>query len=695
MIAPNIEPLLPEDPRELGTYRTLGRLGAGGMGVVYLGLGPDGRQVAIKVIRREFAADPGYRARFESEVANARRVASFCTAAVLAYGEQEGMPFLVTEFVPGMSLKEYVETQGAFPAAQLRGLVIGIATALLAIHTARLVHRDLKPHNVLRAADGPRVIDFGIARATDSASQHTATGVVVGSPGWIAPEQLFENRVSTAGDIFAWGSLAAYAATGRHPYGTGNMMVLAVRAQQGAHDLSGVPMDLLPLVEAALDPDPDRRPTGERILTELMGVAAEQEAHTQISSVWTPGFLPQEPRNPVVPASTLPPGVPGGTRPPHPQPSGATWMTSQGGAPQYQQQHQYRPTDFAASVAAPLLQGTRPGPGAPPHTPPPVPLPPSGPPSRGRWIVPVASAAAVALVAGLGYLGKGLLQDEKGSPDPENPAAVVQEGALAAPEAAAKALSGAVPAVVALYSFDHKDKGSFTDQGLPVSPSFLQQWTVVHGSPETIENAKTDKASAVLKLSALGVISVADDRIEALVSGTRQTASAYGPTEESVEARVRLAKEGASWLVADVSNVDENQEPVLDTASSWPGTDGKTLTQDASKCLMNYLDFSYSTKDIHKNTMRVCLAEQALTSDLPAWQNQIGQEVAVHGTILDVAFQTFPAPSRDPVLMVSTRTSKRSGAGSEQLHGVIWRMTMKQVDGVWRAVRIEQLSRFE
>jgi len=373
-------------------------------------------------------------------------------------------------------------------------------------------------------------------------------------------------------------------------------------------------------------------------------------------------------------------------------------MTSPGGAPQhqyqYQQQPQYRQPDFAASVAAPLQQGTRPGVGAPPHTPPPVPLPP-GRPSRSRWIVPVASVTAVALVAGLGYLGKGLLQDEEGSPNPNTPEVVVQEGALTAPEAAAKALSGAVPTVEALYGYDHKDKGSFADQGLPVSPSFLQQWTLAHGSPETIENAKTDKASAVLRLSTLGVISAADDRIEALVSGTRRTTSAYGPTEESVEARVRLVKEGASWLVADVSNVDENQEPVLDTASSWPGTDGKALTQDASNCLMNYLDFSYSTKDTHKSAMRICLAEQALTSDLPAWQNQIGQEVAVHGTILDVAFQTFPAPSRDPVLMVSTRTSKRSGAGSEQLYGVIWRMTMKQADGVWRAVRVEQLSRFE
>ncbi|MEO3787008.1 protein kinase [Actinocorallia sp. B10E7] len=706
MTEPNIDPLLPEDPRVLGGYRTLGRLGAGGMGVVYLGLGPDGRQVAIKVIRREFAADPGYRARFETEVANARRVASFCTAAVLAYGEQEGMPFLVTEFVQGVSLKEYVEKHGAFPAAQLRGLVIGIGTALLAIHTARLVHRDLKPHNVLLAEDGPRVIDFGIARATDSASQHTATGVVVGSPGWIAPEQLFEGKVSTAGDIFAWGSLVAYAATGRHPYGTGNMMVLAVRAQQGAHDLSGVPGDLLPLVEAALDPDPSRRPTGEQILTELMGVAAEQEAHTQISSVWTPDFLPSSGRTFTGLRATQPPHPQGGTlsqggtlppgrtSPPAQQPSGATWVTTPG-SPQQQ--------GFTASVAAPLQPGAYPGVQQSGHTPPPFPsAPPTGRPQTGRnrWIVPASSVAAVALVVGLGgYFGRDLLAEE--APATRNPGTFdalppgEESGSLAVPKDAAKAVNDALPTVSALYSYDYRKPASFADRDLPVQSSFLQQWTQTYWPPENLKNAKLDKQAAVLQLSSAGVISASSDRIEALVSGERKTTAEYGPIEEPVKARVRLVKEGGSWLVGDVSNVGEDQEPVKDPGALWPGSSGQALAQAASDCLGKYLTFTYEDKSLHASTVRGCLTDKALTEDLPAWQSQAVPGMTFHGTILDTAVQTVPAPSSAPTLLLSTKTVKTPEVGSGEVYGIIWRMTMKEVNGVWRATSIERLNKFE
>ncbi|MBE1533868.1 serine/threonine-protein kinase [Actinomadura algeriensis] len=286
--SPGAGALAPGDPEVIDGYRVLGKLGEGGMGAVFLALGTSGQKVAIKVIRPELAGTGSFRARFASEVANARRVASFCTARVLEHGETQGMPYLVTEYIEGPSLADYIKANGAVPAGRLRSIAVGVATALTAIHSVRLVHRDLKPANVLLSATGPRVIDFGIARAIDTAERHTRTGNVVGSPGWVAPEQLFDGRVGTAADMFAWGTLIAYAATGRHPFGTGNLATLAARAQEGRHDLSGVPTDLLPLVRAALAPTPAGRPTADAVLRHLVGTEDAQRAATDIiSREWT------------------------------------------------------------------------------------------------------------------------------------------------------------------------------------------------------------------------------------------------------------------------------------------------------------------------------------------------------------------------------------------------------------------------
>jgi serine/threonine protein kinase len=278
----SVRPLEPDDPVTVGPQRLLGRLGEGGMGVVYLGLDSTGRKVAIKVIRGDLARNPVFRARFDAEVANAQRVASFCTARVLDHGEADGVPYLVTEYIEGPSLTDYINAHGGFPPGALRSLAVGVATALTAIHAVRLVHRDLKPRNVLLAPDAPRVIDFGIARALDSDARHTRTGAVIGSPGYIAPEQAFDGQVSTAADIFAWGTLVAYAATGRNPFGTGSLMVLAARAKQAKYDLSGVPKDLQPMIRAALHPDPARRPTADALLVELVGEQAPERAATDL-----------------------------------------------------------------------------------------------------------------------------------------------------------------------------------------------------------------------------------------------------------------------------------------------------------------------------------------------------------------------------------------------------------------------------
>src|SRR6185312_12182964 len=214
-----VMPLEPGDPRTIGRYGLTGRLGTGGMGTVYLGraLG-GGPPVAVKVVHAELAGDPEFRARFADEVAAARRVAPFCTARVVDADPAARAPYLVTEFVDGVPLNVAVSDGGPLDESTLHGVALGVAAALSAVHAAGVVHRDLKPANVLLSLSGPRVIDFGIARALDVARRHTQAGMLVGTPGWMAPEQFRDGTVGPAADVFSWGSLVAYAATGHNPW---------------------------------------------------------------------------------------------------------------------------------------------------------------------------------------------------------------------------------------------------------------------------------------------------------------------------------------------------------------------------------------------------------------------------------------------------------------------------------------------
>ncbi|GAA0821292.1 protein kinase [Streptosporangium amethystogenes subsp. fukuiense] len=272
MNQPGVEGLRSGDPERIGAYRLLGRLGEGGMGTVYLALAPAGRPVALKVVKAEVAVEDGFAARFHAEVENARRVASFCTAQVLDNGTgDDNRPYMVTEYIAGTPLSRQISEHGALEPGTLHGVALGVAAALAAIHVAGLVHRDLKPANVILSMSGPRVIDFGIARALDSTHSFTRSGEVLGSPGWWAPEQVRGLDITPAADIFAWGCLVAYAGNGRHPYGRGDLITMATRLLNSPPDLGALPAPLNDLARRATAMDPYQRPTAQDLLIALVG----------------------------------------------------------------------------------------------------------------------------------------------------------------------------------------------------------------------------------------------------------------------------------------------------------------------------------------------------------------------------------------------------------------------------------------
>lgn len=287
-----MQPLDADGPRTIGAYRLLGRLGAGGMGRVYLARSEGGRTVAVKVIHPHFALDEEFRARFRREVAAARRVGGAWTAPVLDADPEAATPWVATGYVAGPSLTQAVAAHGPLPERTVRALGAGLAEALGAVHELGLVHRDVKPSNVLLALDGPRLIDFGIARAIDGTASLTSTGVSVGSPGYMAPEQILGKGVTGAADVFSLGAVLAYATAGVSPFPGDSSAALLYKVVHEEPELGALDGDLKELVAHCLAKDPAARPTPAEVAARLTPAPGGAEA--LVDAGWLPETLVRE-----------------------------------------------------------------------------------------------------------------------------------------------------------------------------------------------------------------------------------------------------------------------------------------------------------------------------------------------------------------------------------------------------------------
>lgn len=263
-------PLREHDPRQAGPYTLESRLGGGGMGEVFLGRSPGGLLVVVKMVREDFSADEGFRRRFVQEIRAARKVGGFYTAQVINADIDAARPWLATAYIPGPSLQEAIEKHGPLPATSVAALGSGLAEGLSAVHAQNLVHRDLKPGNVILAEDGPRLIDFGIARATDSPTHtHFYTQSVIGTAGFMSPEQIEGSKVTAASDVFSLGCVLVYAATGQGPFGSGTPASLIYRIVNVDPDLSDMPKEIASIAGECLEKRPADRPTVRLLLDRL------------------------------------------------------------------------------------------------------------------------------------------------------------------------------------------------------------------------------------------------------------------------------------------------------------------------------------------------------------------------------------------------------------------------------------------
>nr|WP_263641794.1 serine/threonine protein kinase [Microbispora cellulosiformans] len=387
------------DPARLGLFTLLDRLGEGGQGVVFLGRGPQGEQVAVKLLHTRLTADPEARERFLREVALAQRVAPFCTAPVLHADLAGNQPYIVSEFVPGPSLRQLVDREGPRRGAALERLAISTATALAAIHRAGITHRDFKPANVLMGPEGPVVIDFGVARAFDS-PQATATGASIGTPAYLAPEVLSGGTAGAPADMFAWGVTMVFAATGRPAFGADSIPSVITRILRDEPDLGDLAAPLRDIVAACLSKDPATRPSAQEIVAQLTGQSHSIAAPFAPAGTGDGGQAGASapPLTGQTPASSAPPAravasaghatVPGAAR--RPRRTVLTWTAAGIGVPALVAAALVAPSWISTRAAGSETAATEaPGPAASAPAEPPIPSPsepvaPSGHRSRSH-----------------------------------------------------------------------------------------------------------------------------------------------------------------------------------------------------------------------------------------------------------------------------------------------------------------------
>ncbi|OEJ93699.1 serine/threonine-protein kinase [Streptomyces thermolilacinus] len=617
------QPLEEEDPRSVAGYRLAARLGAGGMGKVYLSYTPGGRPVAIKVIRPDFAQDAEFRRRFAQEVQAAQRVQGLYTAPVIDADTDAREPWLATAYVPGPSLADAVQKHGPMPVDTVLLLVAGIAEALQVIHGAGIVHRDLKPGNVLLASDGPRVIDFGIARAADATSL-TSSGVTIGTPAFMAPEQAAGSTVTPATDVFALGQVAAYAALGSPAFGEGTSHGVLYRIVHEEPSLDGLPEQLRELVSRCMAKDPAARPSIAEVLT--MCHRASDQTALRRPEEWLPGAVAADITTraaaPAPAAATTPP-------PPATPPTGQAQTPAghaQGGPAEQAPAAGHAtppPTHPATAHAAPSAppQGFGPpptmGPGHAP-TPPPQPHP---------YTHPVVGAAPY---------GPGA----PGAPAPAAPAPAPKRNGRAVLVAIAAVVAFAVAGGVTAYAI-LKDNGKEQGPG--------QAQGTISGAPKPSAGADTTGQG--------------EGEQAGQGTGTGADAGAGGgtPSQGTPGGEPATPPQPVDYKGIDLT---EGYELSLADDPVKPKGDGGDIRYSISGLHANDAGRLVMLRNGQEGTLRTCLDETRYTTSIEDSQMTRGSRVCLQNGAGDVALLTVLgfSPENDPSDYISLDVTVWRGA---------------------------------